>query len=86
MTGGNSEAVPYRKRKNEDKTAEEAKRVKHTLEQPAASASSAAGASSSSSSASASTQASQAAPKKKSLLGRLLTEKVDAGKGYGLFD
>jgi hypothetical protein len=84
MTGGNSEAVPYRKRKNEDKSAEEAKKVKLTLEQPAASASSAAGASSSSSSAS--TQASQAAPKKKSLLGRLLTEKVDAGKGYGLFD
>jgi hypothetical protein len=82
MTGGNSEAVPYRKRKNEDKSAEEAKKVKLTLEQPAASA---AGASSASASPSSSAQASQAAPKK-SLLGRLLTEKVDAGKGYGLFD
>jgi hypothetical protein len=73
MTGGNSEAVPDRKgkRKNEEKSAEEAKKVKLTLEQPAASSS-------------ASSSSSQAP--KKSLLGRLLTEKVDAGKGFGLFD
>jgi hypothetical protein len=83
MTGGNSEAVPYRKRKNEDKTAEEAKRVKHTLEPPSASAASASSAAVASTSSS---SASQEAPKKKSLLSRLLTEKVDAGKGYGLFD
>jgi hypothetical protein len=77
MTGGNSEAVPDRKgkRKNEEKTADEAKKVKLTSEQPAASGRPYSSAASSSSQA-----------PKKSLLGRLLTEKVDAGKGFGMFD
>jgi hypothetical protein len=75
MTGGNAEAVPDRKgkRKNEDNTADEAKKVKLAplTSEPRAS-----------------TSGSQFPPpsKKKSLLGMLLTEKVDAGRGYGLFD
>jgi hypothetical protein len=78
MTGGNAEAVPDRKgkRKNEDNTADEAKKVKLAplTSEPRAS-----------------TSGSQSLPpsknaKKKSLLGMLLREKVDAGRGYGLFD
>jgi hypothetical protein len=82
MTGGNAEAVPDRKgkRKNEDKTADEAKKVKLsalTSEPPASSS----GNQYSSPSAKESKK-----EKKKSLLGQLLTEKVDAGRGFGLFD
>jgi hypothetical protein len=86
MTGGNSEAVPDRKgkRKNEEKTADEAKKVKLTSEQPA---SSSGRPYSSAASPSPSSQAQDnKKAKKKSLLGQLLTEKVDAGRGFGLFD
>jgi hypothetical protein len=86
MTGGNSEAVPDRKgkRKNEEKTADEAKKVKLTSEQPA---SSSGRPYSSAASPSPSSQAQDnMKEKKKSLLGQLLTEKVDAGRGFGLFD
>jgi hypothetical protein len=78
MTGGNSEAVPDRKgkRKNEEKTGDEAKKVKLTSEQPA----------SSSDRPYPSPSPSSQKEKKKSLLGQLLTEKVDAGRGFGLFD
>jgi hypothetical protein len=82
MTGGNAEAVPDRKRKivNEEKTSDEAKKVKLsalTSEQPS---------SSSPSSPSPSTQEGKKG-KKKSLLGQLLTDgKVEAGRGFGLFD
>jgi hypothetical protein len=80
MTGGNSEAVPDRKgkRKNEEKTGDEAKKVKLTSEQPASSSDRPYP------SPSPSSQAQK--EKKKSLLGQLLTEKVDAGRGFGLFD
>jgi hypothetical protein len=74
MTGGNAEAVTDRKRKlvNEEKSSDEAKKVKlspHTSELPSSS--------------------SQPPKKmvKKSLLGQLLTNgKVEADKGFGLFD
>jgi hypothetical protein len=83
MTGGNSEAVPDRKgkRKNEEKTADEAKKVKLTAEQPASS-----GRPHSSAASSSSQAPDNKKEEKKSLLGRLLTEKVDAGRGFGLFD
>jgi hypothetical protein len=89
MTGGNSEAVPDRKGKRkivtEEKTADEAKKVKLmalTSEPPASSSGLPY-----SSAASPSSQAQEGKKeKKKSLLGQLLTEKVDAGKGFGLFD
>jgi hypothetical protein len=78
MTGGNAEAVPDRKgkRKNDDLmlTADEAKKVK---------LSALTSTSTLTSEPRASTSGTQ---KKKSLLGKLLTEKVDAGKGFGLFD
>jgi hypothetical protein len=80
MTGGNAEAVPDRKgkRKNEDNTADEAKKVKLAplTSEPRASTS---GNQFPSPSANGNV-------KKKSLLSQLLTEKVDAGRGYGLFD
>jgi hypothetical protein len=80
MTGGNAEAVPDRKgkRKNEDNTADEAKKVKLAplTSEPRASTSG-----NQFPSPSANGNA-----KKKSLLGQLLTEKVDAGRGFGLFD
>jgi hypothetical protein len=73
MTGGNAEAVTDRKRKlvNEEKSSDEAKKVK--LSQLTSEPSS-----------------SSQPPKKmgkKSLLGQLLTNgKVEADKGFGLFD
>jgi hypothetical protein len=80
MTGGNAEAVPDQKgkRKNDDITADEAKKVKLSAltsaltSEPRASTSG--------------NQFSSPTVKKKSLLGQLLTEKVDAGRGFGLFD
>jgi hypothetical protein len=100
MTGGNSEAVPDRKGKRkitEENIADEAKKVKFTdltSEPPASSSSgppfSAVSAATPSPSTSGQIQ-SQAQEgrkeKKKSLLGHLLTDKkVDAGRGFGLFD
>jgi hypothetical protein len=85
MTGGNAEAVPDRKgkRKNEDKTADEAKKVKFSAltSEPRASTSGA-----STSGKQFSSPSAKDSMKKKSLLGQLLTEKVDAGRGFGLFD
>jgi hypothetical protein len=77
MTGGNAEAVPDRKgkRKNDDLMTDEAKKVK---------LSALTSTSALTSEPRASTSGTQ--KKKKSLLGKLLTETVDAGKGFGLFD
>jgi hypothetical protein len=85
MTGGNSEAVPNRKgkRKVTEENSDEAKKVK--LTELTTSSSSAgppsAGPSSSSPSANVTKE------KKMTLLGHLLNDtKVDAGRGFGLFD
>jgi hypothetical protein len=97
MTGGNAEAVPDRKGKRkitEVNSADEAKKVKLTdltseppaPPFPAISAVSANSAATPSPSTSGTAQA-QKVGKKKSLLGQLLNEgKVDAGRGFGLFD
>jgi hypothetical protein len=85
MTGGNSEAVPNRKgkRKVTEENSDEAKKVKlteHTTSSSSAGPSSA-GPSSSSPSANVIKE------KKMTLLGHLLNgTKVDAGRGFGLFD
>jgi hypothetical protein len=81
MTGGNSEAVPDRKGKRkitEENISDEAKKVKLTdlTSEP-----------SSSSGPPFSAVSAATKEKKKSLLGHLLTDtKVDAGRGFGLFD
>jgi hypothetical protein len=61
---------------------DEAKKVKLTSEQPASSS----GRPYSSAASPSPSQAQDKKEEKKSLLGRLLTEKVDAGRGFGLFD
>jgi hypothetical protein len=101
MTGGNSEAVPDRKGKRkitEENIADEAKKVKLTdltSEPPAPSSSSSgpplpaisANSAATPSPSTSGTAQAQKGGKKKSLLGQLLTDgKVDAGRGFGLFD
>jgi hypothetical protein len=85
MTGGNTEAVPDRKgkRKITEENSDEAKKVKLTDLTSEQSSSSSAGPSS----AGPSSSAAATKEKKTSLLGRLLNDtKVDAGRGFGLFD
>jgi hypothetical protein len=95
MTGGNSEAVPERKGKRkitEENSADEAKKVKLTdltTKPPAVAAISASSAATPtpSPSTSGTVQIRATSGKKKSLLGQLLNAgKVDAGKGFGLFE
>jgi hypothetical protein len=99
-TGGNSEAVPERKGKrkivSEENLAEEAKKVKFAdlTSEPSASSPSSAPLLPADSANSAANLPStsglakvQDGGRKKSLLGQLLTDgRVDAGKGFGLFD
>jgi hypothetical protein len=83
MTGGNSEAVPNRKgkRKVTEENSDEAKKVKLTEPTSSSTAGPSSAGPSSSSSATATKE------KKTTLLGHLLNDtKVDAGRGFGLFD
>jgi hypothetical protein len=99
MTGGNSEAVPERKGKRkiitEENIADEAKKVKlaDLTSEPSSSSSPsgpplpAVSADSAAIPSPSGTAQAQKGGKKKSLLGQLLTDgKVDAGRGFGLFD